>query len=47
LEEAISINDVQIEMNTQAFRVGRLLVADPALAPDGRAAPRGLGHGAR
>jgi indolepyruvate ferredoxin oxidoreductase len=30
LEEAISINGVQIEMNTQAFRVGRLLVADPA-----------------
>jgi indolepyruvate ferredoxin oxidoreductase len=29
IEEAISINGVQIEMNTQAFRVGRLLVADP------------------
>ena len=29
IEEAISINGVQVEMNTQAFRVGRLLVADP------------------
>jgi indolepyruvate ferredoxin oxidoreductase len=30
IEEAIQINAVQVEMNTQAFRVGRLLVADPA-----------------
>jgi indolepyruvate ferredoxin oxidoreductase len=30
IEEAIRINAVQVEMNTQAFRVGRLLVADPA-----------------
>jgi indolepyruvate ferredoxin oxidoreductase len=29
IEEAIGINGVQVEMNTQAFRVGRLLVADP------------------
>jgi indolepyruvate ferredoxin oxidoreductase len=30
IEEAIAINGVQVEMNTQAFRVGRLLVVDPA-----------------
>jgi indolepyruvate ferredoxin oxidoreductase len=30
IEEAIAINGVQVEMNAQAFRVGRLLVADPA-----------------
>src|SRR5262249_4205261 len=30
IEEAIHINGVQVEMNTQAFQVGRLLVADPA-----------------
>jgi indolepyruvate ferredoxin oxidoreductase len=30
IEEAIGLNAVQVEMNTQAFRVGRLLVADPA-----------------
>jgi indolepyruvate ferredoxin oxidoreductase len=30
IEEAIQINGIQVEMNTQAFRVGRLLVADPA-----------------
>jgi indolepyruvate ferredoxin oxidoreductase len=30
IEEAISINGVQVEMNAQAFRTGRLLVADPA-----------------
>jgi indolepyruvate ferredoxin oxidoreductase len=30
IEEAIRINAVQVEMNTQAFKVGRLLVADPA-----------------
>ncbi len=29
IEEAIAVNGVQVEMNTQAFRVGRLLVADP------------------
>ncbi len=29
IEEAIAINGVQVEMNAQAFRVGRLLVADP------------------
>jgi indolepyruvate ferredoxin oxidoreductase len=29
IEEAIQINGVQVEMNVQAFRVGRLLVADP------------------
>jgi indolepyruvate ferredoxin oxidoreductase len=32
IEEAIAINGVQVEMNTQAFRVGRLLVVDPAWA---------------
>jgi indolepyruvate ferredoxin oxidoreductase len=32
IEEAIAINGVQLEMNTQAFRVGRLLVVDPAWA---------------
>jgi indolepyruvate ferredoxin oxidoreductase len=30
IEAAIQINAVQIEMNTQAFRVGRLLIVDPA-----------------
>ncbi len=29
IERAIAINGVQVEMNTQAFRVGRLVVADP------------------
>jgi indolepyruvate ferredoxin oxidoreductase len=29
IEAAIAINAVQVEMNTQAFRAGRLLVADP------------------
>jgi indolepyruvate ferredoxin oxidoreductase len=29
IEQAIAINGVQVEMNAQAFRVGRLLVADP------------------
>jgi indolepyruvate ferredoxin oxidoreductase len=29
IEQAIGLNGVQVEMNTQAFRVGRLLVADP------------------
>ncbi len=32
IEEAIAINGVQVEMNTQAFRAGRLLVADPGWA---------------
>jgi indolepyruvate ferredoxin oxidoreductase len=32
IEQAIVINGVQVEMNTQAFRVGRLLVADPGWA---------------
>jgi indolepyruvate ferredoxin oxidoreductase len=32
IERAIGINGVQVEMNTQAFRVGRLLVADPGWA---------------
>jgi indolepyruvate ferredoxin oxidoreductase len=30
IEEAIVLNGVSVPMNTQAFRVGRLLVADPA-----------------
>ncbi|PYM07445.1 MAG: hypothetical protein DMD82_05385 [Candidatus Rokuibacteriota bacterium] len=30
IEEAIVINGVAVPMNTQAFRVGRLLVADPS-----------------
>ena len=30
LEEAIALNGVSVPMNTQAFRVGRLAVADPA-----------------
>jgi indolepyruvate ferredoxin oxidoreductase len=29
IERAIALNGVQVEMNTQAFRVGRLVVADP------------------
>ncbi len=29
LEQAIALNGVGVEMNTEAFRVGRLLVADP------------------
>jgi indolepyruvate ferredoxin oxidoreductase len=32
IEQAIAINGVQVEMNTQAFRVGRLVVADPSWA---------------
>jgi indolepyruvate ferredoxin oxidoreductase len=30
IEEAIVLNGVSVQMNTQAFRAGRLLVADPA-----------------
>jgi indolepyruvate ferredoxin oxidoreductase len=30
IEQAISLNGVSVTMNTQAFRAGRLLVADPA-----------------
>ena len=41
IEEAIAINGVQVEMNAQAFRVGRLLVADPGMGRDDRAEPRG------
>ena len=32
IEEAIALNGVSVQMNSQAFRVGRLLVADPAWA---------------
>jgi indolepyruvate ferredoxin oxidoreductase len=32
IEQAISINGVQVEMNAHAFRAGRLLVADPGWA---------------
>jgi indolepyruvate ferredoxin oxidoreductase len=32
IEQAIAINGVQVEMNTQAFRAGRVLVADPGWA---------------
>src|SRR5438093_572775 len=32
IEEAIVLNGVSVPMNSQAFRVGRLLVADPAWA---------------
>ena len=32
IEEAIELNGVSVQMNSQAFRVGRLLVADPAWA---------------
>ena len=35
IEQAIKLNGVSVEMNTHAFRWGRLLVADPELA-DGR-----------
>ena len=31
IEEAIKLNGVSVTMNTQAFRAGRLLVADPTL----------------
>jgi indolepyruvate ferredoxin oxidoreductase len=30
IEDAIKLNGVSVQMNTQAFRAGRLLVADPA-----------------
>jgi indolepyruvate ferredoxin oxidoreductase len=30
IEEAVKLNGVSVQMNTQAFRAGRLLVADPA-----------------
>jgi indolepyruvate ferredoxin oxidoreductase len=33
IEEAIVLNGVSVRMNTHAFRVGRLFVADPAWAP--------------
>ncbi|HXH84459.1 MAG TPA: indolepyruvate ferredoxin oxidoreductase family protein, partial [Candidatus Tectomicrobia bacterium] len=32
IEEAITLNGVSVAMNTQAFRAGRLVVADPAWA---------------
>jgi indolepyruvate ferredoxin oxidoreductase len=32
IEEAITLNGVSVEMNTHAFRAGRLLVVDPAWA---------------
>jgi indolepyruvate ferredoxin oxidoreductase len=32
IERAITLNGVSVEMNTQAFRAGRLLVADPGWA---------------
>ncbi len=32
IDEAIVLNGVSVQMNSQAFRVGRLLVADPAWA---------------
>ncbi|HET7342097.1 MAG TPA: indolepyruvate ferredoxin oxidoreductase family protein [Methylomirabilota bacterium] len=32
IEQAIALNGVSVAMNTQAFRAGRLLVADPAWA---------------
>jgi indolepyruvate ferredoxin oxidoreductase len=40
IEEAIVLNGVSVQMNSQAFRVGRLLVADPGVgAHGGPAAP--------
>ena len=46
IEEAIELNGVSVAMNTHAFRAGRLLVVDPALAGDDQRAPR-LGAGRR
>ena len=47
IEEAIAINGVQVEMNTQAFRVGRLLVADPGWLRTVERHRAGCRHGAR